>query len=151
MAERHIQPSDLSGKVIDIHAHVGVNLKAYAAVEYPYAQTIEDLYYRQAAAGVDVNVVFPMSSDLYFDPAALLANERVRAEKPLSEAPYVVENRMLMHDIFRFCPEHRHRFLPFVSAIPAARSTRRSRLFVNWSRSFRSTGSRSCRSRARPP
>jgi predicted TIM-barrel fold metal-dependent hydrolase len=118
MAERHMQPSDLLGKVIDVHSHLGVSLKMYANVEFPYAQSIEGLHYRQLAAGVDVNVVFPFSPDLFFDPNALMAGEMVPAERPLSEVPYGVENRMLMHEIFRFCPEHRERFLPFVSIDP---------------------------------
>ena len=86
----------LAGKVIDCHSHLGVSLKAYASAEYPYAQTAEGLYYRQLAGGVDVNVVFPFSADLHFDPARLVEGEMVPAERPVSPVPYTAENRLLM-------------------------------------------------------
>ncbi len=34
---------DLVGKIIDVHAHTGVSLRAYATLSYPYAQSLEDL------------------------------------------------------------------------------------------------------------
>ena len=109
----------LEGKTIDVHSHVGVSLKAYAAVEYPYAQTIEGLAYRQRSAAVDVNVVFPFTADLYFDPAKLLDGEMVPASRPISPTPYAVENRLLLREVFDYCPELSDRFLPFVCVDPA--------------------------------
>ena len=32
--------------------------------------------------------------------------------------PYERENRLLLTDVYRFCPEHSHRFLPFISVDP---------------------------------
>jgi len=118
MAIRHIHPEELSDKRIDVHAHVGVSLKAFAAMEYPYAQTLEGLYYRQRTGGVDVNVVFPLGPDLFFDPHALLAGDAVPAAHPLSSVPYGIENQMLLREVFTFCPELSPRFLPFVSVDP---------------------------------
>ena len=54
MALRRLTADDLAGKVIDAHSHVGVSPAAYARMEYPYAQTVEGLYYRQLAGGVDL-------------------------------------------------------------------------------------------------
>ena len=51
-AGKHLQRHRLEGKVLDVHAHVGVELKAYARMEYPYAQSIEGLYYKQLAGSV---------------------------------------------------------------------------------------------------
>ena len=118
MSERHINREDLADKVIDCHAHVGVCLKAWAAGEYPYCQSIEGLYYRQLAAGVDAAIVFPHSPDLFFDLAASVEGRLVAAGRPLSPAPYVAENQMLMREVFRFCPEYQSRFMPFVSVDP---------------------------------
>ena len=73
MQFRRLGPEDLAGKVIDIHSHAGVSLKAYMRTEFPYCQSFEDLYYRQIACGVDANVVFPFSEDLYFDFAQIKA------------------------------------------------------------------------------
>ncbi|MFC1452326.1 amidohydrolase family protein [Verrucomicrobiota bacterium] len=118
MSTVRIAADELAGKVIDVHSHVGVSLKAYATLEYPYAQTLEGLYYRQKACGVDVNVVFPFTADLFFDPHELVKGVAKPAARPLSPAPYAVENRLLMDEVFRFCPEYEGRFLPFVSIDP---------------------------------
>jgi predicted TIM-barrel fold metal-dependent hydrolase len=119
MTEKHLTLDKLKGKVIDIHAHIGVSLKSYGRLEYPYAQDLEGLYYRQLASGVDVNVVFPLGSDLFFEPTELVKGTMVPATVPLSEFPYVTENRMVMQEIFVFCPELKDRFIPFVCIDPA--------------------------------
>jgi predicted TIM-barrel fold metal-dependent hydrolase len=122
MPARSIGPEDLKGKVTDIHAHVGVSIKSYAALEYPYCQSIEGLYYRQRVNNVDYSVVFTYGTDLYFDLGTLIRSGRmIPAEEPFGEAPYELENRMLFTEIYRFCPEHRDRFLPFVVIDPARR------------------------------
>jgi len=118
MAIRRMESSDLEGKTIDVHSHVGVSLKSYACIEYPYAQTIEGLYYRQLAGHVDVNVVFPFSPDLHFDLHKLIGGTVTADVPPISPAPYIKENRLLMQEVFSWCPELQHRFLPFVSVDP---------------------------------
>lgn len=118
MKAHHIKPSDLQGKIIDCHSHVGVGMKAWACGEYPYAQSIEGMYYRQIAAGVDVNIVFPFGPDLYFDLQGLVEGRMEPAARPLSPAPYAAENLMLMREIFCICPEYQNRFIPFVSVDP---------------------------------
>lgn len=120
MAERHIHVQDLQDRVIDVHAHVGVDIRAYANAEFPYCQSVEGLYYRHKANGVDYGVVFPLSPHLYFDiPHLARTGTMVPATDPLSSVPYERENRMLLTEVFRFCPEYRHRILPFVSVDPA--------------------------------
>ena len=118
MEEKHVTADALRGKVIDCHSHVGLGLKFYVCREYPYAQTIEGLYYRQRAAGVDVNIVFPASGSLFFDPAYFERGEMRPAKNPLSPAPYALENEMVMLDVFEFNPEHKERFITFVMVDP---------------------------------
>jgi predicted TIM-barrel fold metal-dependent hydrolase len=118
MTDKHITPGDLKDKIIDCHSHIGIALKPYACREYPYAQTIEGLYYRQKSAGVDVNVVFPASASLFFDPAYFKTGEMRPAKNPLSPFPFAIENEMLMLDVFEFNPEHKDRFITFVSVDP---------------------------------
>lgn len=118
MSTRRLTPADLAGKVIDVHSHVGVALKSYAALEYPWAQTVEDVYYRQLAGGVDVNVVFPFTGDLHFEPGPLVRGEMVPAAEPVSPVPYAVENRRVVKDVYDHCPEIADRFLPFVCIDP---------------------------------
>jgi hypothetical protein len=104
------------GKVVDVHAHIGINHKAFAETGFPYCSSAEDLYYRQTANGVECSVVFPITAELFFDISRYVESGKlVPAERPLSPAPYVQENRMLLHDVFRFCPERANHFIPFVS------------------------------------
>jgi predicted TIM-barrel fold metal-dependent hydrolase len=114
----HLTREALSGKIIDVHNHVGISIKSMANLEYPYAATVEGIAYRQRACNVDVSVVFPYTPDLYFDPVALAAGRMVPAQAPLSPAPYAAENAMVAAEVFRFCPELSHRFIPFVCLDP---------------------------------
>ena len=123
MAIHRLQESDLVGKTIDVHSHLGVTIKSYACLEYPYAQSVEGMYYRQLAGGVDVNVVFPFSPDLHFDLHRLVEGTVTPDANPISSAPYVRENRLLMQEIYMCCPELQHRFLPFVSVDPGCEVT----------------------------
>ena len=119
--QRTFGPEALAGKLTDVHTHVGISLKAYANSEYPYAQSLEGLYYRQKANGVDFSVVFTYTPELYFDlPTLLQESVMAPAEKPPegASAPYALENRLLYKEIFQFFPELQDRFLPFVSVDP---------------------------------
>jgi predicted TIM-barrel fold metal-dependent hydrolase len=118
-SKKRIGPGDLLGKVTDIHAHVGLDIKAYAKGEFPYCQDLEGLYHRQALNRVDLSVVFTYSTDLYFDlPTLIRTGRMVPAAAPYAEAPYALENRMLFKEVYEYCPEHSHRFLPFVIIDP---------------------------------
>jgi hypothetical protein len=70
-------------------------------------------------------VVFPFGPELHFDLSELIRRGRmVPAEAPYSEAPYILENRLLLTELHCFCPEHRERFLPFVSVDPVRATAR---------------------------
>jgi predicted TIM-barrel fold metal-dependent hydrolase len=119
MPAKHLLRQDLTGKVVDVHAHIGLNIKAFAETGFPYCSSAEDLFYRQTANGVDCSVVFPITPELFFDiPHYAKTGKLVPALNPLSKAPYAQENRMLLYDVFRFCPERASHFLPFVSVDP---------------------------------
>ncbi len=108
----------LAGKMIDVHNHVGVSINAYARQEYPYAATVEGIGYRQKANGIDASVVFPLSPDLYFDIPSFRDFRMRPARRPLSPAPYAVENELLLREVYDYCPELAPRLLPFVSVDP---------------------------------
>ena len=121
MITKHISRADLAGKTIDIHTHAGIQIREAAQISFPYCSSIEDLSYRQRANGVDVAVVFPISPAFYYDlPTHVESGKLVPPAngKPISAAPYERENRLLLTDVYRFCPEHSHRFLPFISVVP---------------------------------
>ena len=119
MHEKHIQRQDLIGKVIDIHAHAGISIRLFAQGGFPSSSSVEDLYYRQHVNGVDYSVVFPRSPELFFDiPEYVETGKLIPSMRPLSVAPYVQENRILLNEVFRFCPERANHFLPFVSVDP---------------------------------
>ena len=119
MAAQKLTRAALAGQIIDGHSHAGLSIKAYAANEYPYAQTIEGLRFQQRTGPVSVNVVFPFTADLFFEPAELLAGRLTPAAQPLSPQPYASENRMLLRELYDFCPELTPHFLPFVSVDPS--------------------------------
>jgi predicted TIM-barrel fold metal-dependent hydrolase len=118
MAVQHLTREELAGKTIDAHAHLGFSLRAFASLGYPYAQSLEDLYYRQRAGNVDVNIVFPFTPDLYFEPHEVAKGNCVPDPAPISPVPYGLENRMVLREVFGFFPELSHRFLPFLSVDP---------------------------------
>ncbi len=119
IAAKHLSRADLAGKVIDAHSHIGIALREAAQINYPYCSSAEDLAYRQKANAVDCGIVFPISPALYYDlPTLIESGELSPAAKPVSRVPYERENRLLLTDVYRFCPEHSHRFLPFVSVDP---------------------------------
>ena len=60
MVSKHIQRQDLMGKVVDVHAHVGINIKAFAETGFPYCSSVEDLFYRQTSNGVTVRSFSPL-------------------------------------------------------------------------------------------
>jgi len=110
---------DLKGKTIDIHSHVGVSMKSFAKGEYPYAETLEGIYYKQLSGGVDVNVVFPFAPELFCNFRRLVdAGEFVEDAAPLSPVPYELENRYLLRELYEHCPELSGRFLPFLCLDP---------------------------------
>jgi predicted TIM-barrel fold metal-dependent hydrolase len=119
LAAPRLTRARLKGKTIDAHTHAGVSLKAYALQEYPYAQTLEGLHSQQQLHGVDVSVVFPFTADLFFEAAPLLEGTLTPAKSPLSPSPYASENRLLLRELYDYCPELVGRFLPFVSIDPA--------------------------------
>jgi hypothetical protein len=118
-ARPHMSPDTLVGRTIDAHAHVGISVKGYACLEFPYCQSLEGLAYRQAANDVDASVVFPLGPDLFFDLHELVQRGvAVPAEEPLSAVPYGRANEMVLNEVYLYCPELRDRFLPFVCVDP---------------------------------
>jgi predicted TIM-barrel fold metal-dependent hydrolase len=135
--DKHLSSHDVANKTIDIHTHAGISLKSFAQLEFPYASTVEDIYYRQVVNGVDCSVVFPINANLYFDQAVYLETGRLTpAQKPISPAPYESENRMLLTEVYTFCPERAGHFLPFVSADPGRAIADQVRSLRNMAREY---------------
>jgi len=119
VVKKHIQPVDLLGKTVDVHSHVGIQIREAAQIAFPYCSSVEDLHYRQIANGVDASVVFPISPAFFFDINFFVETGRlVPAGRPVSAAPYERENRLLLNEVFVFCSELQNRFLPFISIDP---------------------------------
>lgn len=116
--KKHLSREELRSKVIDVHSHVGVSLKAYACGEYPYAQSIEDLRFRQRAGGADVNVVFPIGPDLFLDLPQLVKGNVVPSALPVSPAPFALENENLLREVYVIQASMSDHFMPFVCIDP---------------------------------
>ena len=123
MADKHIHPDDLVGKTVDAHTHVGIDLRAFAQIGFPYCSSLEGLYYRMKCHNVDYAVVFPaLGAQLYFDLETYLIEGVLKpAKRPLSGIPYEIENKILLKEIFEFCPELSKHFIPFVMVDPGRR------------------------------
>jgi len=122
VSAKRFRPEELLGKVIDAHSHAGIHWKTAADVGFPYCSSIEDLYYRQRANGVDVSVVFPIYPVLFYDIQIYLESGKfVPHPRPISRHPYERENRLLLADVYAFCPERSDHFLPFVCVDPGRR------------------------------
>ena len=114
---QRVTATDLRGKIIDIHAHAGISVKAYANNEYPYAQSVEDLVYRHRANGVDAGVAFPFAPELHFNlPELIRSGVLAPTAAPISRAPYSTENRVLMEEVGEF--GFGTRILPFACIHP---------------------------------
>ncbi len=116
---RRIESGDLTGKTIDVHAHVGLNFSGYLAGNYPYCQSVESLLYRMDANGVDCAVAFPFVPCAFFDTARYLRDRRrVPASPRLTPAPYMLENRLLCEEVYEHTAGARGRILPFACVDP---------------------------------
>ena len=94
-------------------------MASFATGEYPYAETIESVYYKQLAGGIDINVVFPFRPDLFCNVKQLISTgDVVQDEDPISPVPYELENRNLFREVYEHCPELADRFLPFLCVDP---------------------------------
>ena len=120
MVEKHVRREDLMGKTIDVHTHIGIDLKAFAQIGFPYCCSIEGLYYRQKCYDVDHSVVFPaLGAQLFFDTRKYITTGKlVAADEPVSKIPFEIENLMLLNEIFNFCPELKDHFIPFAMIDP---------------------------------
>lgn len=112
MKAKRLTRSDLTGKVIDVHTHIGIDLGLYANESFPFAQSAEDLAYRLDACGVDAAVAFAFGTTLFFDPYALKKGLSRPAPRPISPVPFEIENRMVCKQAFEFCPALSGRILP---------------------------------------
>jgi len=109
----------LAGKVIDVHTHVGINVAACFAGNYPYCQSVEDLLYRLNANHVDGAVAFPLGPCSFFDTGRFLRDQRrVPASPRLGPAPYAIENRCLCTEVYEKVPGAVGRVLPFACIDP---------------------------------
>lgn len=118
MPGKHRSRDELRGKIIDGHSHIGVGIMQYYRGEFPYAQTVEGIYYQQLFGGIDINIVFPLSVDLYCEPELLHKGIISPGKFRVSPTPYEAENRSLMKEVYHYCPELSSRFLPFVCVDP---------------------------------
>lgn len=109
----------LSGKVIDVHTHVGIAVLDYLGGAFPYCQSAESLVYRMNTAKVDVAVAFPLGSSAFFAPLRFLRDTPLMANWPdLSHVPYAVENRLICEEAYEKVPMAQGRILPFACIDP---------------------------------
>jgi len=118
--------NDFADKIIDIHSHAGVAIDNYFKMEWPYAESIESLYFKQLVSGVDCNVIFPVGPELHADFYELVENDNYHSAKnPISSFPFKTEHQIIFKELESFyeTEENCKRFLPFLSFDPGRKVT----------------------------
>lgn len=109
-AER-LRQEQLAGKLIDVHSHSGgMDLSNFYKGLYPTTQDILDLEDKGYRAGVDLQVVFPMCTTIYYDIPAYW-REHTFKESGYCAYPFQLENQRLLECVSYFGLK---RLLPFL-------------------------------------
>jgi predicted TIM-barrel fold metal-dependent hydrolase len=81
--------------LVDVHAHVGINLFNLFKGGVPTTQSLSDLAMKAQLNGIAHVVAFPMPTPFYFDPVTL-ADTNKRQSSGLEDFPYYLSNRNLL-------------------------------------------------------
>ena len=119
--------------IIDVHTHIGVNLKRLFNGLYPPLQAIKDLLIKMDLAGIDYAVSFPFGASLYDDPRDY--NENIPIG--IMDFPYQIENRMVL-DHAKNLGEGR--ILPFISIDPKRKVVEQIKQIERWQKNYKIFG-----------
>ena len=97
--------------LIDGHAHIGISPKFYYQYGYPYAMSLEDMIIRMEFLGIDYSVAFPFVDSAFYE-IELDATE-IKTTKKYCSAPYEIENKNLINEVYEIFPEYGKKILPF--------------------------------------
>ena len=119
--------------IIDVHTHIGVNLKRLFSGLYPPIQAIKDLLIKMDIAGVNYSVSFPFESSLYDDPRDYYEN----IPTGLMEFPYQIENQVVLDHVKNL---GEGRILPFISIDPKRKVREQLTQIKTWVKKYKIYG-----------
>lgn len=115
--------SENNNALVDIHTHSGFGPFNMMRRRYPSSQSVQDLAFKTAHAGIDFVVTFPFAgATFYFDVEESLAGY-YHVPNPIEEFPYHFANRQLFYEASLFGEE---RVLPFACIYPLHEEERQS-------------------------
>ena len=112
--------------IIDCHNHTGIELSMYLQGAFPYGQQLIDLITQGQELGIDKFVVFPMSSNVALNMAAMREG-RIDSAGALDRVPFAFENRRHLAEVYDLFPDAGKSTIPFVFIDPLRETAAQAR------------------------
>ena len=110
-------------RVLDVHAHEGVDPLLYLTHSFPYCRSLRDSCEEALRFGITHTVTFPfVTSVAYHLPS--LQRAKVRLDRKIGDAPMHFENEQMLRQLYEIFPAYVRRCIPF-AAVDTLRETRR--------------------------
>ncbi len=103
--------------IIDGHAHIGISPKFYYQYGYPYAMSLEDMIIRMEFLEIDYSVVFPFVDSAFYEID--LEAKEIKTTTKYCTAPYEIENKNLLNEVYEIFPQYGEKILPFFMFDPS--------------------------------
>lgn len=110
-------------RLLDVHAHVGVDLLLYLTHSFPYCRSLRDSCEDALRHGITHTVIFPwVTSVAYHLPS--LQRGKVRLDPRMGRSPFHFENEQMLRQLYEIFPAYVSRCIPF-AIVDTLRETRR--------------------------
>ncbi len=100
-------------KLLDIHAHVGVDPLLYFTHSFPYSHSLRDSFEAGQRVGITHSVVFPWVTSFYYHLPSLMRGKVLLGGK-VGRAPFHFENEQMLRQLYEIFPSYIPRYIPFV-------------------------------------
>lgn len=110
-------------KLLDVHAHVGVDPLLYLTHSFPYSHSLRDSFEGGQRVGITHSVIFPWVTSFYYHLPSLMRG-KVVLERKIGKAPFHFENEQMLRQLYEILPSYISRYIPFVMVDPL-RETRK--------------------------
>lgn len=100
-------------KLLDVHAHVGVDPLLYFTHSFPYSHSLRDSFEAGQRVGITHSVIFPWVTSFYYHLPSLMRGKVLLGGK-VSRAPFHFENEQMLRQLYEIFPAYIPRYIPFV-------------------------------------
>jgi len=120
--------------LIDGHTHVGISPKFYYQYGYPYALSLEDLIIRMEFLGIDYSVAFPFVDSAFYENDS--EAKEIKTTTKYCSAPYELENKNLLNEVYEIFPQYGKRILPFFMFDPTRETEEQAQIMDTLSKKY---------------